>query len=43
MAYHKDLDVDVSDVIKTAAMLCEDCNPIGVRQVIIVTMSHPIT
>ncbi|XP_065896755.1 uncharacterized protein [Dysidea avara] len=32
VTYHKDQQVDLSDLIKTAAMLCEDCNPIGVRQ-----------
>ena len=43
VTYHKDQQVNLSDVIKTAAMLCGDCKPIGVRQVIIVNMSHPIT
>ena len=33
VAYHKDQQVDLSDLIKTAAMLCGEYKPIGVRQV----------
>jgi len=34
VAYCKDQKVELTNVIKTAAMLCGDCKPVEVRQVL---------